>query len=44
MKQFFPAHRAAGMPGIDRKITDAEYDVAVEALESAGLENGWVQD
>jgi putative pyruvate formate lyase activating enzyme len=44
MKQFFPAHRAAEMPGIDRKITDAEYDVAVEALEAAGLENGWVQD
>jgi len=44
MKQFFPAHRAAGMPGIDRKITDAEYSAAVEALEAAGLENGWVQD
>ena len=44
MKQFFPAHRAAGMPGIDRKITEAEYDTAVEALESAGLENGWMQD
>ena len=44
MKQFFPAHRAAEMPGINRKITDEEYDTAVEALDAAGLESGWVQD
>lgn len=44
MNQFFPAHRAAETPGIHRKITDEEYDEAVEALEEAGLENGWVQD
>ncbi|BBA69798.1 hypothetical protein YM18_1256 [Geobacter sulfurreducens] len=44
MNQFFPAHRAAEIPGIHRKITDEEYDEAVEALEGAGLENGWVQD
>ena len=44
MKQFFPAHRAAGMPKLGRKITDAEYKAAVAALERAGLENGWVQD
>ncbi|WP_049756793.1 radical SAM protein [Geobacter metallireducens] len=44
MNQFFPAHRAAETPGIHRKVTDEEYDEAVEALEEAGLENGWVQD
>jgi putative pyruvate formate lyase activating enzyme len=44
MKQFFPAHDAGRLPGLNRKITDAEYAVAVEALESAGLENGWVQE
>lgn len=44
MKQFFPAHTAQDVPGIDRKITDEEYEEAVEALEEAGLENGWVQD
>lgn len=44
MKQFFPAHQAAEMPLLGRKITDAEYDAAVLALETAGLENGWVQD
>lgn len=44
MNQFFPAHRASEMPGIHRKITEEEYGEAVEALEEAGLENGWVQD
>lgn len=44
MKQYFPAHTAAEIPGMDRKITAEEYDEAVEALEEAGLENGWVQE
>jgi putative pyruvate formate lyase activating enzyme len=44
MKQFFPAHQAAVMPLLGRKITNEEYDAAVSALETAGLENGWVQD
>jgi putative pyruvate formate lyase activating enzyme len=44
MKQFFPAHEAAFVPGIHRSLTDREYEEAVEALEEAGLENGWVQE
>jgi putative pyruvate formate lyase activating enzyme len=44
MNQFFPAHQAQETAGIDRKITVAEYDEAVEALEEYGLENGWVQE
>ena len=44
MKQFFPAHEAANTPGLHRKITDGEYEAAVEALEEAELENGWVQE
>lgn len=44
MSQYFPAHRAATMGGIDRGLTHAEYDAALEALEQAGLENGWVQE
>jgi putative pyruvate formate lyase activating enzyme len=44
MKQYFPAHEAASIPGINRKLTDREYEEAVEALEEAGLENGWVQE
>jgi putative pyruvate formate lyase activating enzyme len=44
MNQFFPAHEAQSVPGIDRKITDEEYAEAVDALEEFGLENGWVQE
>lgn len=44
MNQYFPAHLAAGTPGIHRKITKEEYAEAVEALEEYGLENGWVQE
>jgi putative pyruvate formate lyase activating enzyme len=44
MSQYFPAHVAGETPGIGRTLTAAEYDTAVEALEEAGLENGWVQE
>jgi len=44
MSQYFPAHRATGMSGMGRPVTHNEYDAAIEALEDAGLENGWVQD
>jgi len=44
MKQYFPAHEASSIPGIDRKLTEREYEEAVEALEEAGLEHGWVQE
>jgi len=44
MRQYFPAHMALDTSGIDRKITDEEYDEAAEWLEEFGLENGWVQD
>ncbi|BCS53950.1 4Fe-4S cluster-binding domain-containing protein [Geobacter sp. SVR] len=44
MSQYFPAHRAMDTPGIDRTLTGDEYDAAVEALEEASLENGWVQE
>jgi len=44
MKQYFPAHRALETEGIGRKITDEEYEQALEWLEEYGLENGWVQD
>jgi putative pyruvate formate lyase activating enzyme len=44
MSQYFPAHVAAQTPGIERRITAEEYAEAVEALEEAGLENGWVQE
>jgi putative pyruvate formate lyase activating enzyme len=44
MKQYFPAHRALETPGIDRKLTDEEYEKAVAALEDFELDNGWVQE
>ncbi|TWJ19172.1 4Fe-4S cluster-binding domain-containing protein [Geobacter argillaceus] len=44
MSQYFPAHSARETPGMDRHLTADEYDAAVEALEEAGLENGWVQE
>ena len=44
MKQYFPAHEAVSLPGLDRRLSDMEYVEAVAALEEAGLENGWVQE
>lgn len=43
MSQYFPADRATALSGINRGLNHDEYDAAVEALEEAGLENGWVQ-
>lgn len=44
MSQYFPAHQAASMEGMNRTLTIDEYDTAVEALETADLETGWVQE
>ena len=44
MSQYFPAHKASDIAGMNRPVNHEEYDAAVQALEEAGLENGWVQD
>jgi putative pyruvate formate lyase activating enzyme len=44
MNQYFPAHRALEHPILKRKITEGEYDAAVEAFLDAGLEHGWYQE
>ncbi len=44
MNQYFPAHEAVGIVGLDRRITEQEYEEAVETLEDLGLENGWIQN
>lgn len=44
MSQYFPAHKASELAGMNRPVNHEEYDAAVEALEEAGLDNGWVQD
>jgi putative pyruvate formate lyase activating enzyme len=43
MDQYFPAHRVHGDAELGRRISQDEYEHALLALESAGLENGWYQ-
>jgi putative pyruvate formate lyase activating enzyme len=43
MDQYCPAHQAVGDPILGRKVTVEEYHTALEALDQAGLENGWYQ-
>ena len=44
MNQYFPAHRAVADPLLGRKVTDEEYEEALDAFVEAGLVNGWQQD
>ncbi|MFH1866024.1 MAG: radical SAM protein [Candidatus Eisenbacteria bacterium] len=44
MAQYYPACRALEFPELARRITREEWAEAQDALESAGLEHGWVQD
>ncbi len=44
MAQYFPAHRAIGLPELGRPLTAAEYGRALEWLEESGLKNGWRQE
>ena len=44
MSQYRPYHRASEFPEIARQLKPDEYDQALEWLEEAGLENGWVQE
>jgi putative pyruvate formate lyase activating enzyme len=43
MSQYFPAHEAPGIPGLDRRLTDKEYETVTELLDEYGLANGWIQ-
>lgn len=43
MSQYYPAHRAASIPALSRKIMLAEYREVVELVNRLGLENGWLQ-
>jgi len=43
MEQYFPAHLACGIPGMDRGITAGEYAGVVDIVDELGLENGWIQ-
>jgi putative pyruvate formate lyase activating enzyme len=44
MDQYFPAYQAVDDPVLGRKLTSEEYEAALDAFESAGLENGWMQE
>jgi putative pyruvate formate lyase activating enzyme len=44
MSQYQPYHQAYKHPEIYRRITQEEYQYAVDCLKKYGLENGWLQD
>ncbi len=44
MGQYFPAHRAAKVPALSRRITPGEYEKGLEILFSEGLMEGYVQE
>jgi putative pyruvate formate lyase activating enzyme len=43
MSQYYPCHKAAQEPLLNRRISPGEYDEVTDALNSLGLENGWLQ-
>ena len=45
MSQYYPAHCAVGdSTGLGRRLTAREHHRALQALERAGLDSGWVQE
>jgi putative pyruvate formate lyase activating enzyme len=44
MSQYAPQHRAQNIPGLDRRLSAAEYNEVVEYAVNLGLENVWTQE
>jgi len=44
MGQYFPAYKAFDAPGFDRKLSDQEYDQAIEAARRLGLCRVFIQE
>lgn len=44
MRQYIPHGRAADYPGLDRKVSDEEYQRVEDHLFASGIEDGFVQD
>ena len=44
MSQYFPCHKAHGIPLLARTIAYEEYLAVVRIQEKLGLENGWLQE
>ncbi len=44
MAQYHTAHKSDAIKELSRKITEAEYENAVDCFYKSGLHNGWVQE
>lgn len=44
MSQYFPTHRAATTPLLDRKIRQGEYERVLATLDALAMEHGWAQE
>jgi len=44
MSQYFPAYRAQEFKELNRRITQEEYEEALEITEELGLKRGWQQE
>lgn len=44
MSQYTPLGRAKELPGLDRPITELEYDAVVSYMELLGIQDGYTQD
>jgi putative pyruvate formate lyase activating enzyme len=44
MAQYYPAHRAASTPLLDRSLRESEYFRVLEVLDELGMDHGWVQE
>ena len=44
MSQYYPAHLSLETPGLERRINRREYQKALDAMEAAGIENGFAQE
>ncbi len=44
MSQYFPCHKSAEFPELDRKISLEEFEAAQREMERHGLHNGWTQE
>jgi putative pyruvate formate lyase activating enzyme len=44
MAQYTPVHRASEFPGLNRRVTRAEYERVLDHATAIGLEDGYFQD
>jgi len=44
MSQYFPAHRAPGLPPFDRRLRPDEYRLVRDEALELGLDSGWFQE